>query len=370
MARMSTGVPLGLVAALLVSAGGVSAQPVVDQPINALRLLLRATPRGAERLVLVSGDKSVSLTPPDAADPATLELFSHATGEHAVLAFDGADATWIARSRGRRGPIVRYRDPNPSAASGGIKRLVHRVGRHLVVVGTKIGLSPTAAHEGVGVRLTVGSTRLCALFDAPTVRRDRPGLFSAQGARAASLADCSDAALAGPLATTTSTTSTTTTTTSTTSTTMVVGVTVGNDQEFPDASDHSPDFLVGTRVDVPVDSMLTHFGVIGKMSGPGVRLGLYRDVGGEPTTLMAGTSPSVLANGRMEIPVSPVALAAGSYWLMAVYDGSASVGIDETDPEVQAKYAFAPYPEGLPAALNGAQSFFGQQYNYYVRIAP
>jgi hypothetical protein len=151
---------------------------------------------------------------------------------------------------------------------------------------------------------------------------------------------------------------------------MVVGVTVGNDQEFPDASDHSPDFLVGTRVDVPVDSMLTHFGVIGKMSGPGVRLGLYRDVGGEPTTLMAGTSPSVLANGRMEIPVSPVALAAGSYWLMAVYDGSASVGIDETDPEVQAKYAFAPYPEGLPAALNGAQSFFGQQYNYYVRIAP
>src|SRR5439155_1233389 len=80
--------------------------------------------------------------------------------------------------------------------------------------------------HAVGVRLTVGSWRTCALFDAATVVQDRPGRFVAKEARASRLSDCSDASLGGTATTTTlpageEPTTTTTTSPTATSTTTV-----------------------------------------------------------------------------------------------------------------------------------------------------
>jgi hypothetical protein len=361
--------------AVVACLGGLATAQAVDQPIDAQRLLLRVSGNGHERLVLVSHDRSIALAAPEAGSASSLELFSHSTGEHVVLPFGPPEAeSWKERRGGRRGPVVVFRVPRARkgerrATTAGVVRLVHRVNRHLELVANAVGLAPDVTHTGVGVRLTVGTTRLCALFDARTVRRSRPGFFSGIGASAAGLADCSDASLAGPAATTSTTVSTTSTSTSTTSTTMA-GLLIGNPDEFPLPSDHTAGFLVGTRVTVPMAATVTDFGVIGKMAGPHVRLGLYRDQGGEPTTLVVGTPETALAAGRVEVSVPGTPVAAGDYWLMALYDSEASVGLDQSDPTVPVRFTDAFFADGLPPSLFFTETFFGQRYNYYVRIVP
>jgi len=372
---------IGGAVALTMTLGAVGAR-AADQPIDAQRLLLRVASNGSERLLFVARGGDLAIDAPDGGG-SSLELFSHSTGEHAVIPFGPPEeGGWMVRSRGKRGPVVVFRAAGKSRGRGrreesgaGVVQLVHRVNRNLELLGSSVGLAMDVPHSGVGVRLTVGDVRLCALFDAATVRRSRAGFFSAVGARAASLVDCSDAALAGPTVTTsteTSTTTTTTTTTSSTSTTATTmpGLLIGNPTEFPSASDHNPGFLVGTRIDIPLPSTITHFGVIGKVGGPHVRLALYNDGGGEPTTLVVGTSDDGLEAGRMEVSVPATAVGAGSYWLMAMYDSPASVGLDSSDPLIPVRFADAPYGSGLPPFLFFSETFFGQQYNYYVRIVP
>jgi len=380
MAHANMRIAFGVVAMVagLASAAIVRAD---DQPITAQRLLLRSANDGQQRLLFVSRDHTVALAAPEDGSASSLELFSHSTGEHVVLPFGPPeDGGWSVRQRGRRGPVVKFLVPRSkrkgraasATTAAGVVRLAHRVNRNLEVMGNAVGLALDEALAGVGIRITVGTTRLCALFGSPTVRRARPGFFSAVGASTAGLPDCSDASLAGPLATSTTTTTTTTSTntsTSATSTTMP-GLVIGNPIEFPEASDHSPNFLVGTRIDVPMDATVTHFGVIGKMQGPRVRLGLYRDEGGAPTTLVVGTPDSGLAPERLEVPVSATPVAAGPYWLMAVYDDLASVGLDQSDPSIPVRFADAAFGDGLPPSLFYSETFFGQQYNYYVRVLP
>lgn len=389
MAHANMRTLLGLAAAVACLGGAATVQ-AVDQPIDAERLLLRVSANGREGVLLVSRDRAIELAAPVPGETSSLELFSHSTGEHVVLPFGPPEeGGWSERDGGRRGPVLTFRVPRPgkgkqhaggAATAAGVVQLVHRLGRHLEVMGNEVGLAPDVAHTGVGLRLTVGGTRLCALFDASTVRRARPGFLSAVGASTAGLLDCSDASLAGPLATTSTTappptssstsTSTTTTSSTTSTTTTLPGLVVGNPIEFPGASDHSPNFLVGTRVDVPVAATVTHFGVIGKMNGPRVRLGLYRDQGGEPTTLVVGTSDMGLEPGRLEVAVPATPVAAGSYWLMAVYDSQASVGLDQSNPSNPVRFTDAFFGDGLPPFLFFSETFFGHQYNYYVRIVP
>ena len=99
-------------------------------------------------------------------------------------------------------------------------------------------------------------------------------------------------------------------------------------------------------------------------------LGLYRNSGGVPTTLVVGTAPTPLVAGRLEIPVTNTRITAGTYWLMAMYDTDASVGLDTSVTTAPVMYAFRDFSQGLPATVSGASSLFGQRYNYYLRGIP
>jgi hypothetical protein len=115
---------------------------------------------------------------------------------------------------------------------------------------------------------------------------------------------------------------------------------------------------------------VTHLGVIAKASGANVLLGLYRNSGGVPTTLVVGTPPTALVAGRLEMPVTNTRITAGTYWLMAMYDTDASVGVDTSVANAPAMYTFRDFSEGLPATVSGASSMFGQRYNYFLRGIP
>jgi hypothetical protein len=173
--------------------------------------------------------------------------------------------------------------------------------------------------------------------------------------------------------TTTSSTSTTTSTTSTTattstSTTLAAGINYGNDVEFPSASAHAPDYLLGSLVMLPEPSMLTRLCVIAKSGGANVMLALYTDNAGWPDQLVAATPATPMTAGRMEIPVAPTSLAAGSYWIMGVYDVDASIGIDESDPQAPVRYIWQSFASPLPDPFGPSSPYSGQRFNYYVQV--
>jgi len=167
-----------------------------------------------------------------------------------------------------------------------------------------------------------------------------------------------------------STTSSSTSSTSTsTSTTVAVAGMYGNFVEFPNASVHSPDYLVGGPMMVTGASTLTHLCVIAKSAGPNVVLGLYSsNAMGEPDHLMASAPVTALSVGPVEIAVAPTALPAGQYWMFGVYDAEASIGIDEGDPTAAVRYVGRAFGSPLPEPFGPASNYQGQRFNYYIKV--
>ena len=150
---------------------------------------------------------------------------------------------------------------------------------------------------------------------------------------------------------------------------MAVSGTFGNAVEYPTASTHDPGYLLGGPVMVGGSSMLTHLCVFAKAAGPSVVLGLYSsNAMGEPNGLVASTPATALAVGAMEIPITPVALPSGQYWMFGIYDGAASIGIDESDATAQVRYQEMSFTPALPQPFGAASSYTGQRFNYYVRV--
>jgi len=168
--------------------------------------------------------------------------------------------------------------------------------------------------------------------------------------------------------TSTTTTSTTSTTATTTTTTLPPGSTYGNAAEFPAASAHSPNYLLGSAVAVPGPRTLTHLGVIAKAGGPRVVLTLYSSRAGAPDQLIAATPPTPMSIGINEIPVTPTPLATATYWIMGVYDTDASIGMDANDPAAVVSYIGQPFASPLPDPIGLTSSYSGQKFNYYIRV--
>ena len=168
----------------------------------------------------------------------------------------------------------------------------------------------------------------------------------------------------------TSTSSTTSTSSSsTTSTTVALGSMFGNMVEYPTASTHAPDYLLGDPVMVTATSMLTHLCVIGKAAGANVVLGLYSsNAMGEPYQLVASTPATPLGVGAVEIPVAPAMLPAGQYWMFGIYDADASIGLDDSDPTAPVRYQEMPFSATLPQPFGLASNYTGQRFNYYIRV--
>ena len=144
---------------------------------------------------------------------------------------------------------------------------------------------------------------------------------------------------------------------------------LGNDVEFADSSNHSPDYLLGPAIVVPSDMTLTALALIGKAATANVRMALYSDSGGAPDALIVETASTPVPVGVLEIPVTPTALPAGTYWIMAVYDTSASIGILST-PHKKGKglslYQSMSFSSAMPDPFGTASLNLNQVFNYYI----
>lgn len=192
-----------LVAAVLASLLLGPVAWATDQPVDAARLVLKRS--GARETLAFRTRDARFLFPAlgGADDPATatpggltIELFSQSEGIAALLVPAGEGRPgWTKRA----GVVGSYRFVNRAAPDGPsvVRSAVLREGRMLKIVARGTGLALAAPQGAVGIRITTGGLRTCALFDGPTIRRDHAGAFVARHASAAVLADCSDAALGG-----------------------------------------------------------------------------------------------------------------------------------------------------------------------------
>lgn len=85
-----------------------------------------------------------------------------------------------------------------------------------------------------------------------------------------------------------------------------------------------------------------------------VRLGLYRDQGGSPQTLVSQTGALGKVNGETEGLVSPAAVSPGYYWLMFLADTTFRPGVlSSTDAWLYKSFVFNSLPNTAPA-MTGA----------------
>jgi hypothetical protein len=196
----------------LLLAGRGSAGWAADQPVPGTKLLLKQTTSASTSFT----SKAIGLvapTPAGSDDPtitgATLLLYNPNSGESAT--FDLPESNWTINSTGT---IFKFTNRFAPSAPSEVRTASIRGGRGIKLRAKAAGITLDEPAQGsIGVVLTSGTTRYCALFGG-TIRRDQPGRFQAKGALAPV------ACPAGPTTTTTSSTSTTSpTTVSTTSTT-------------------------------------------------------------------------------------------------------------------------------------------------------
>jgi hypothetical protein len=202
--------PSSIVATVtLASLAFTASADAVDQPLDAAKLVLKRTAT-RESLAFVSRDPAFLFPPPGSGDDpatgnpggATIEMFSANGGTASITVPPGVGKPGWTIALGAA-PRFEFRNALAPGGPSSVRFAVLKQGRVLKVMGRVVGLPMTSPQGAVGIRITTGTRRNCALFDAATVRRDDTGQFVARNALASSLADCSDAALGGPPTTTT-----------------------------------------------------------------------------------------------------------------------------------------------------------------------
>lgn len=131
-------------------------------------------------------------------------------------------------------------------------------------------------------------------------------------------------------------------------------------------------FLLGIALTVPQQMQLTDVGIITGNFAPNVKVGIYSDSGGNPHTKLAQTAATHLpANSDTLIPVTgPTSLSPGTYWFMAVYDGSGAA-LRAPGNQVPIHYVSFDYSGTLPATFPAAHSSYTSYATcYYLAEVP
>jgi hypothetical protein len=190
-----------MLAVLLVMVA-VADAAALDQPISARKLTLRRTAGGQEKLAFLTKDPALLFPAIGSADdPATgtpggvlIELFSEHRGRVAITV--PAAVGWFVRDAPAAYKFINKQAPNGLST---VSSLLVKAGRAIRLRGAAVGFGAAGSLGTVGIRITVGSLRSCALFDEITVKRDDGRAYLARNATGAALTDCSDASLGPPV---------------------------------------------------------------------------------------------------------------------------------------------------------------------------
>ena len=153
--------------------------------------------------------------------------------------------------------------------------------------------------------------------------------------------------------------------------------TYGNTSPFETQSNHSPDFVLGVEVIIPVDDFqLESFGMMyghENFGAPAISNGIFglysSGAGGLPEFLVAVTDGINLSAQQtyddIAFTTTPI-VSAGTYWMMALYETSASPRMSLLDGGSLVAYWSNSYGAGMPDTAPGIITYTGQNFNYWV----
>jgi hypothetical protein len=135
-------------------------------------------------------------------------------------------------------------------------------------------------------------------------------------------------------------------------------------------SQNSANTMSGFQVTLAAARRLRAFGLMSTKAGPQVRMALYTDVNGAPAALVAQTGTHTITLDRNHIAGSNVMLAAGKYWLFAVFDATASPRRDDNFTQVPLRFAGLTFSKAFPTSLspNETVASMAPAQNYYLLV--
>jgi hypothetical protein len=161
-----------------------------DHPIVGKKLVLRRSSAGREKLVFAGGDSGEVSMAPFLQEGARVELFTPGVPDGVAMALPPSN--WSVSRRF----VVRFTNRGAPNDVSPLSSAVVELRRYLKVSGKVAGLPLGTPLGRVGVRVTAGDARWCALFTEAHAIADVPGRFSARRAPA-DLADCRADSLGG-----------------------------------------------------------------------------------------------------------------------------------------------------------------------------
>ena len=177
----------------------------LDRPIGAVKIALKRNALGYSSFAFVSKSTNMpfpAIGSPD--DPATggpgglkVEFYSGNEGTGSFYIQRGVGKPgWTATS----GTVGSYKYVNGGAPSGPsvAKTVILKQGKLLKIASKHVPLPLAIPQQRIGVRITMGTLRACAMFLAPTIAKDEPGKFNAKNAPATALPNCDDDTMLNP----------------------------------------------------------------------------------------------------------------------------------------------------------------------------
>ncbi|NLL28706.1 MAG: T9SS type A sorting domain-containing protein [Bacteroidales bacterium] len=146
---------------------------------------------------------------------------------------------------------------------------------------------------------------------------------------------------------------------------------IGNEsitEDFIDG-DFLANYLLGVKFTLPQEGTLRSINLIGNGTGTGIQMAVYDDNGGVPNNLIAHSELSTVGSGVTTLPVTPILLPAGDYWIMAVYeaDGNHS-NTNKTAYGNVVYYQGLNYGDNIPNNASGFTNYTDQDFLYFLAI--
>ncbi len=145
-------------------------------------------------------------------------------------------------------------------------------------------------------------------------------------------------------------------------------MTYGQATQLPTSNSFGGNYLLGHRVTVTAAGTIATFGIFNQSTVGRGMMALYTDASGRPGTLVARTEAFAITGGRQEIAAMPTApIAAGSYWLMAVYDRD-NTGYSDRSSSNSIAYIVFTFGTTPPTTFPTPMTYTSGTFNYYIRM--
>lgn len=128
-------------------------------------------------------------------------------------------------------------------------------------------------------------------------------------------------------------------------------------------------YLLGSSFNLSAAGTLQSMNLISFTAGAQVQMAVYDDNSGAPGNLIAASSVGVVAQGVNTLPVTPLLLNPGDYWIMAIYSADEYGICNNSTGNNSIYYTSLVFGNPFPSTAAGFTNYIGADIAYFLEIA-